>query len=146
MGRTLPCGPGAEWLTGRRLCLQSVALADPCLINPGMMGIKAVRPGANIAGTELPASGDSCGDILVLRPLTRCPLIGMHTIAMETYPFIAVGAWVVDDVFTQRHRHYSRAWAKAIRGHGRFYSRRGQTNNGERSRLRRSCERPFAAR
>ena len=34
-------------------------------------------------------------------------LIGMHTIAMDTNPFIAAGALVVEDVVTQQHPAFS---------------------------------------
>ena len=35
--------------------------------------------------------------------------MGMHTIAMDTYPFIAAGARAVEDVFTPRDRRSGRA-------------------------------------
>ena len=74
------------------------------------------------------------------------PLLGMHTIAMDTYPFIAAGARAVDGVFTGRDRRSGRAWAKATRGHGRFSARGGQANDGENARTGALANTPFAAR
>ena len=60
----------------------------------------------------------------------------MDTIAMDTYPFVAAGALVVDDVFTQRDRCSVRAGATAARRRGRFSVRRGPANDGKNCLLR----------
>ena len=72
--------------------------------------------------------------------------IGMDTIAMDTYPFIAgtaTGLWACS---RGRIRRSPRVRARQTLAPGGFPARRGQANDGEKSPLHVPCEHPFAAR
>ena len=69
-------------------------------------------------------------------------LMGMHAIAMDTYPFIAAGAWVVDDVFTPRDRRSAEHEQRQLASGSGFEPALVRQTTVKKP----ACARPFAAR
>ena len=65
---------------------------------------------------------------------------------MDTYPFIAGGALVVEDVSTRQDPALSSSTGDGKPSTRRSYARGGQANDGKKSRLSPSYEHQFATR